>query len=137
MYTSDKNSDIRNSFIYLVISMILAVAGAVYEHFSFGVWSNFMVYAFMIPLAGGALPYMLRYLRGTRKDAKSEWVWHAGIATLTIGSIVHGILAICGRPNHLTVVYLIAGLALLAGAAVLYVQSNRSVSEECAVSSVQ
>lgn len=117
--------------------MILAVAGAVYEHFSFGVWSNFMVYAFMIPLAGGALPYMLRYLRGTRKDAKSEWVWHAGIATLTIGSIVHGILAICGRPNHLTVVYLIAGLALLAGAAVLYVQSNRSVSEECAVSSVQ
>ncbi len=135
MYISDKDQDIRKAFTYLVISIVLAIAGAVYEHFSFGVWSNFMVYAFMIPLAGGTLPYMLRYLVSgakPRKISAAGWVWHSGIATLTVGSVVHGILAISGRPNHLTIVYLIAGTALLASAAVMYVISNKGLSEGCA-----
>jgi hypothetical protein len=37
---------------------------------------------------------------------------------------VHGILAICGRPNSLTVIYLIAGLLLLAVTALSAVRSS-------------
>lgn len=139
MYTS-ADRDIRMAFTYLIASAAVAAFGAVYEHFSFGVWSGFMVYAFMIPLTGGTLPYMLRYLRRAKdanhaaparsmKRSSSEWAWHAGIVTLTSGSIVQGILAICGRPNHLTVVYLIAGLAMLASAAFMYARGKRIVSE--------
>lgn len=133
MYTSDNSgraeylssaADVRTAFIYLIISILLALAGAVYEHFSFGVYSYFMIYAFMITLAGGALPYLIRYIRGLRGGfvsrrenpihrVISDWMWHLGIATLTAGSIVHGILAICGRPNSLTIVYLLTGAALL------------------------
>ncbi len=145
----DKN--IKVAFSYLIISVALAAAGAIYEHFSFGVYSNYMIYAFAIPLIGGTLPFMLRSMkrpsdieaqdtnadkRATSYNADGQtpsniadkkttsntadigWTWHAGIATLTIGSIVHGILAISGRPNSLTIIYLVAGILLLICAAI-------------------
>ena len=144
MFTSDNGNvkDIRTALIYLIISIILAAAGAVYEHFSFGVYSYFMIYAFAIPLAGGTLPFMLRYLRRAKlyesRDGKhirpakhhlSAELYHAAIASLTVGSIVQGILAICGRPNSLTVVYLIAAAVLLAASAVAKFTVRKEISE--------
>ena len=182
--TSD-NRYLKTSFIYLIVSIVLMIAGAVYEHFSFGVYSYFMIYAFAIPLAGGALPFLAKFMKGMRSgDASSgavtetvaysgaadatassgaaagitaysgaadataysgetaeataysgavaetaaagrhEAIYHLALATLTAGSIVHGILAICGRPNSLTVIYLIAGLLLLAVTALSAVRSS-------------
>ena len=144
MFTSDNENtkDIRTALIYLIISIFLAAAGAVYEHFSFGVYSYFMIYAFAIPLAGGTLPFMLRYLRRAKlyesRDGKhirpakhhlSAELYHAAIASLTVGSIVQGILAICGRPNSLTVVYLIAAAVLLAASAVAKFTGRAEISE--------
>ena len=144
MFTSDNDNvkDIRTALIYLIISIILAAAGAVSEHFSFGVYSYFMIYAFAIPLAGGTLPFMLRYLRRAKlyesRDGKhsrpakhhlSAELYHAAIASLTLGSIVQGILAICGRPNSLTVVYLIAAAVLLAASAVAKFTVRKEISE--------
>ena len=126
MYTSENKIGTANltiAFSYLIISIALAAAGAIYEHFSFGVYSNFMIYAFAIPLVGGTLPFMLRSMR---RAADVGWTWHAGIATLTIGSIVHGILAISGRPNSLTIIYLVAGIILLICAAISTIKK-----EEC------
>ena len=165
MSTSD-NRYLKTSFIYLIVSIVLMIAGAVYEHFSFGVYSYFMIYAFSIPLAGGALPFLAKFMKGMRgADSSSgavevsaysgaaagitaysgaatetaaysgaaaetaaagrhEAIYHLALATLTAGSIVHGILAICGRPNSLTVIYLIAGLLLLAVTALSAVRSS-------------
>ena len=177
--TGGQTGDLRTALIYTIVAVAVALFGAVYEHFSFGVWSAFMVYAFMLPLACGALPYMLRYMRGIRKaeTAAEEtgnmtgtpaaaaagsgkgigtatwnaatmaaesgleigtmtdtmvikaqaagWMWHAGIATLTTGSIVQGILEICGRLNSLTIVYLAAGVILLISAALLAIRNKR------------
>lgn len=155
MFTSD-NRYLKTSFIYLIVSIVLMIAGAVYEHFSFGVYSYFMIYAFAIPLAGGALPFLAKYMRNIRGAKSSsgsaagvtaysgaaeataysgaaaetaaaghhEAIYHLALATLTAGSIVHGILAICGRPNSLTVIYLIAGLLLLAVTALCAVRSS-------------
>ena len=155
MSTSD-NRYLKTSFIYLIVSIVLMIAGAVYAHFSFGVYSYFMIYAFAIPLAGGALPFLAKFMKGMRSgDASSgvadataysgetaeataysgaaaetaaagrhEAIYHLALATLTAGSIVHGILAICGRPNSLTVIYLIAGLLLLAVTALGAVRSS-------------
>ena len=135
MFTSESDktyADLKTALIYLIISMILTAAGAIYEHFSFGVYSYFMIYAFAIPLTGGALPFLIRYLHRVKKNELhgkkhtvtgkqhvSAELYHAAVATLTAGSIVHGALAICGRPNSLTIVYLIAALVLLAASAVL------------------
>ena len=153
--TSD-NRYLKTSFIYLIVSIVLMIAGAVYEHFSFGVYSYFMIYAFAIPLAGGALPFLAKFMKGMRganaysgavevsaysgetaeatayvgavaetiAPGHHEAIYHPALATLTAGSIVHGILAICGRPNSLTVIYLIAGLLLLAVTALSAVRSS-------------
>jgi hypothetical protein len=144
LFTSD-NRYLKTSFIYLIVSIILMIAGAVYEHFSFGVYSYFMIYAFAIPLAGGALPFLAKYMKDMRgaysssgaaelyaysgaaeasSSRRHEAIYHLALATLTAGSIVHGILAICGRPNSLTVIYLIAGLLLLAVTALCAVRSS-------------
>lgn len=41
---------------------------------------------------------------------------HAGVATLTLGSVMEGVLAIYGTTNQLTCWYWIAGGLLLVGA---------------------
>ncbi len=45
--------------IYLTASIICAVFGAVYEMFSHGVYSFYMIYAFAFPLICGMLPFLL------------------------------------------------------------------------------
>lgn len=73
-----------------------------------------MVYAFAFPLILGALPFSIIALR--RKPHPRRWVCrlhHAGIATLTVGSIMEGVMAIYGTTNQLTIIYWIAGAALI------------------------
>lgn len=43
---------------YMFFSIACALFGAVYEHFSHEVFSYAMVYAFLIPLLGGAAPIL-------------------------------------------------------------------------------
>ena len=119
LYISEK-SDLRTAAAYLIISVILAFAGAVYEYFSFGVYSYFMIYAFAIPLCLGALPFMIKHIRSAEPDGKhvrsrqrAEDIYHSAVAALTSGSIVHGALMICGRPNSLVLIYPAAAAILL------------------------
>ena len=113
--------DLKISVIYLGIAVFLAFFGAVYEYFSHGVYSYYMIYAFAIPLVGGTLPYLISYIRklkaGTQKVAfgtdVSAALGHAAVATLTIGSIIKGVLDIYGTTNHLIVVYPATGVMLI------------------------
>ena len=110
------------------------IFGAVYEHFSFGVYSNYMIYAFAAPLVLGVLPFLLFAIRKlgraahsdlTATDAESlssptaESLWHTGVATLTVGSVFKGVLDIYGTTSSLTPAYWIAGGALLLAALIL------------------
>ena len=106
---------------YILVTVFCAFFGAVYEHFSFGVYSNFMIYAFAFPLLLGVLPFGL--LQAGRKRAEvREWIvsqpmmlklWHTGAAVLTVGSLFKGILEIYGTVSALTPVYWFAGGVLL------------------------
>lgn len=156
MFTSDR--DKKTAFIYLVISMAVAIFGGVYEHFSFGVWSAWMVYAFMIPLAGGAFPYLLRSMRKTsmakssqtayaascsiegqseeRRLIDSRMLHHFAVAALTVGCILQGALAIYGTTNKLMAGYLAAGVLLLAASGICRITETRASrrpagTEEC------
>ena len=78
MVTSDKKTAAeyadrltRYSFIYLAAAIFCALFGAIYEFFSHGVFSFFMIYAFAIPLAAGAFPLLWIALR-TRKYIGEE-----------------------------------------------------------------
>ena len=54
----------KQCLYYLAASLFLAVFGRIYEHFSHEVYSWYMMYAFLLPLAGGALPALILSLYG-------------------------------------------------------------------------
>ena len=105
----------------LCAALFCALFGAVYEGFSHGVWSYPMVYAFAFPLVLGVLPLLLLgFFRAPNPKAAARNLYHAGIATLTVGSIVTGVLEIYGTTNPLTLVYWLLGGALVLLGAALY-----------------
>ena len=110
--------------IDLIAALFCALFGAVYEAFGHGVYSYGMLYAFAFPLVMGVMPlYLIVSLRAPYPGKGSLNLWHAGIAALTVGSIVTGVLEIYGTTNPLTVVYWILGAALSALGAVGYAVS--------------
>lgn len=117
MYSSDidhSGKALKTAFVYLLVSLFCALFGAVYERFSHEVYSFFMIYAFVFPLAGGTLPFLAICLfRKRYPGAVARNLYHSGIATLTVGSIIQGILDIYGTTNRLTGLYWLVGAILL------------------------
>ncbi len=116
MYTSDIEGRYgqinKTGFVYLLIALFCALFGAVYEHFSHEVYSGYMVYAFAFPLAGGTLPYTILSVSGCRRlpGRLALNLYNTGIAALTVGSIMQGVLDIYGTTNDLLKVYWFAGV---------------------------
>ena len=126
MYTSDKM--LKKHLLFNIIgSSFLALFGAIYEAFSHGVYSYFMIYAFAIPLMLGVLPYTILLLKGIYPKRRFLNLWNSTIATLSTGSVFAGVLAIYGTTNSLIIVYPIAGgiLMLLSFASLLIKKQPR------------
>lgn len=103
----------------LLFAAVTALGGFVYEQFSHGVYSDFMVYAFLPPLVLGACPLLIRALRG--KALPGRWcvgLYHWGIIALTVGCLFQGALEIYGTTSRLVMGYWIAGGVCLAGSLV-------------------
>ena len=122
MYISDtegKGSETAKiALVYLILSVFCALFGAVYELFSHEVYSFYMIYAFGFPLVGGALPYGILSAFHLSKSSSllARNLYHSGIATLTVGSIVRGVLDIYGTTNSLSRYYWFVGIfAVVAG----------------------
>ena len=133
MYTSVTDRQKCRALRYLAAAILVAAAGGVYEYFSHGVRSNYMIFAFMVPLLAGAAPNLLAALAGNKKRASGESspaaaLQLAAVATLTTGSLVNGALGIYGTTNRLMTVYPVAGLALLTAALAAYVLQDRRLS---------
>ena len=124
LYTSDTTAQTRAGFRYLIAAVVVAIAGMIYELFSHGVYSNYMIYAFMVPLLCGAVPNLAAAgisIKKERKRSHAAGLQLAAIATLTTGSLLKGALEIYGTTNRLTTVYSVLGITLLAAAMILYV----------------
>ena len=150
LYTSDTeyyekrtgSTDLlRSGIAYLTASVLVAAAGWLYEMFSHGVYSNYMIYAFMVPLACGALPDLIAAARGCRIKKRSGSAASsfrlAAVVTLTTGSLIKGILDIYGTTNRLLVIYPIIGLALAIAALIAYIWQNRDANGEPSASALR
>ena len=114
------NKNGKTALCYLVISLFCILFGAIYEHFSHEVYSYFMLYAFVIPLVGGVLPFFTMTLFGVPiPNRVSLNLYHSGIAALTIGCLFQGALEIYGTTNRLISVYWIFGILFLVMAALI------------------
>lgn len=105
----------RWAFASLIVSLLCLLCSAVYEAFSHGVYSNYMLYAFAIPLVGGTLAAFLLefFTKQTMPGKNAMALYNAGLSTLTVGSIMKGVLDLYGTTNRLVVIYLPVGLALI------------------------
>lgn len=130
---------LKTTFIYLISAVFTALFGGVYELFSHGVYANTMLYAFAFPLLLGVLPFFLlstALCGGLREDEEAAGsdaalrlyphplarnLYHGGVLTLTVGSLLSGVLEIYGTTNVLLSAYWIAGALLLLAAVILYV----------------
>lgn len=110
MMTND-NSNKKTGIVYAGLSILCLAFGLIYEAFGFGVTSPFMHFAFLLPLLLGAVPYLIAAFARKRMPFgdKGAVLWHAGVATLTVGSLFRGALDIYGTSSPLNIVYLIAG----------------------------
>lgn len=121
LFTSDidaRKKSAKTALIYLLISIFTALFGAVYEKFSHGVYSYSMLYAFAYPLILGVLPYLCIAISKEAKipPAASRLLCHFGVATLTVGSIIRGVLDIYGTSNFMTYIYpAVGGILLIIG----------------------
>lgn len=114
LFTSDIKKSRREIeklvFTYLLATIVCAGFGAVYESFSHGVYSYYMLYAFMIPLLGGILPFScVLYFRNKIPRPMARRFHHFGISALTVGCIFCGVLEIYGTTNRLVIVYFTVG----------------------------
>ena len=130
MFTSQlnvKNAYLKTAYVYLLISLFCVLFGAVYELFSHEVYSFYMIYAFVFPLVGGVLPFLLMAMGKLfiNSSAVSCNLYHAGIATLTIGSILTGIVEIYGTTNTLIRIYWMAGTFMILGSLLLCIAQKK------------
>lgn len=117
MYTLDINKRIKKSIIlYFFISIFLIVFDRIYAIFSHGVSSLSMNLMFLYPLIGGVGVYnVLKYLC-KEKEIKFRItfnIYNTGIATLTIGSLLKGIMDIAGTSSQYIVCYRIIGVIFI------------------------
>jgi hypothetical protein len=104
--------------VYLILTVVAVVVNYVYGLFGHGVHSAAMTWMFLYPLMGGALIYFLlerffpdvKTLKAFRLGYNS---YNSGIATLTLGSFLKGILEIAGTDSGYLIVFTaVGGLAL-------------------------
>jgi len=112
----------KTSFAYLLISLFCVLFGAVYEHYSHEVYSGYMIYAFVFPLAGGVLPFTLMSHYECRRvpGRLALNLYNAGIAALTVGSIMKGVMEIYGTTNNILQIYWMVGFGFVGIGLLLY-----------------
>ena len=122
----DRKVPLRIARNYLIVALICAVVGLIYEIFSHGVWSVYMVGAFAVPLVLGALPNLIIGLAKLKTPGlAAENLYACGIATLTVGSIIKGVLEIFGTTNAILEYYWLAGAAFALLGIIFYLAQRR------------
>ncbi|HEM3598399.1 TPA: hypothetical protein U1C28_000701 [Streptococcus suis] len=116
MSTSVTNSTTRFSrtFIsYLAMAAFLFIFSHIYESLSYGEVSVFMHYMFCATLVGGIL--LLGLLQVKPNLSRMTYnLWNSGIATITAGCLLRGIINLSGRSTTLDQPYWYVGAGFLA-----------------------
>jgi len=105
----------RTLVYYLVITLLCGLLSLIYEYYSHGVYSNYMIYSFVIPLILGVIPFLISLIKQKYYfNSSLEKILHNfAIATLIIGSFLEGIVEIYGTTSNYTSYYLVVGSLFL------------------------
>jgi len=118
--TNNQNWQLRKTgLVYLILSLTAIAVDNIYAIFGHGVSSAAMTWMFLYPLIGGALIYFLieRFIPGVSKATGYRFfynVYNSGIATLTVGGFLKGILDIAGASSTYIVIFNVIGWLFVA-----------------------
>ena len=99
--------------LYALFTVLTLLFGFIYEQFSHEVYSGYMMYAFVFPLLGFIVSFLLRLvIKGISKLSLD--LLDISVMTFTFGSVMKGILEIYGTSNGLSDWYFYAGIVLAA-----------------------
>ena len=133
MSTSVTNSTTRFSrtFIsYLAMAAFLFIFSRIYESLSYGEVSVFMHYMFCATLVGGIL--LLGLLQVKPNLSRMTYnLWNSGIATITAGCLLRGIINLSGRSTTLDQPYWYVGAGFLALSLItLFISDTRGTRQK-------
>ena len=105
---------VKNALVFTIVSIVCALIAAIYESFSHGVYSYYMLYAFGFSLAGEVLPSLVLLCMKNPKvpGTYARYFWHSAVAVFSVGSFFRGVLDIYGTTSRLLKPYPAAGVIL-------------------------
>ena len=109
----------KTAVVYLFATLFCIVLNYVYSLFGHGVSSPFMSYAFVFSLVLGVIGFLLLD-RLNLNNRVAFNLYNAGIATLTVGSILRGVIDIAGADTVYPVYYFYVGAILVVVGALMY-----------------
>ncbi|MBO5222734.1 MAG: hypothetical protein J6C26_10525 [Clostridia bacterium] len=119
MFVSDiKRKRLIRVFLYVFVAVFCVLFSQVYGLFSHGVTSFFMTYLFLPPLFGWGTELLLFFCAPRRFRRIGDNLFHAGIATATVGFLLQGIFEIAGTDSPYMIVFVVTAPLLLLGAVV-------------------
>ena len=105
--------------IYVFTTLSCIAFNYIYSLFSHGVSSPFMSYAFVFSLVLGVVGFIV-FGRLNLNNRIAFNLYNAGIATLTVGSILRGIIDIAGADTTYPVYYFFVGTVFVAIGGLMY-----------------
>lgn len=123
MSASVTNSNLQKSYlreciVWLSAAAFCGIFSIVYEINSHGVYSAFMIFLFAVPLCLGAIPYgfLSVFSPGRQIGRPARNLYASGIATLTVGCCLRGVMEIYGTETSYQIVYwIVGGMLLISG----------------------
>ncbi|HFI0452529.1 TPA: hypothetical protein ACGOYY_000463 [Streptococcus suis] len=117
----------RTFITYLATTAFLFIFSRIYESLSYGEVSIFMHYMFCVTLIGGGL--LLGFLTIKPNLSRLTFnLWNSGVATITAGFLLRGIINLSGRSTTLDQPYWFvgAGFLILALISLLFTGNKRT-----------
>ena len=98
--------------VYLILSIFLFIFSRVYVSLSYGEYSFFMNTLSLVPLIGGGLLVGLLLVQPNLSRVSFN-LWNSGVAVLTVGFLLRGIINLSGRSTTLDWPYWLIGAGFL------------------------
>ncbi|HFU4501305.1 TPA: hypothetical protein ACGPA6_001607 [Streptococcus suis] len=117
----------RTFITYLATTAFLFIFSRIYESLSYGEVSVFMHYMFCVTLVGGGLLLGLLTIKPNLSRLTFN-LWNSGVATITAGFLLRGIINLSGRSTTLDQPYWFvgAGFLILALISLLFTGNKRT-----------
>ena len=117
---------LKTAIVFLAVSLFCIIFSLIYASQSHSVHSNYMTFMFLYPLVGGTIIYLM--IGAISKARLPERfvvnIYNSGIAALTVGSMLRGILDIAGTSSPYQPTFVIVGMLMVFVGAVCYVTAQ-------------